>query len=390
MNVLEMTDYKEKRNLECIDKISRNLAKTLPAPNGQLKMVVIIPAKNESDGIEKTLTSIINQIDSNRNFINKSYFEILVLCHNCSDATFETCIDFSSNFPESLLHVLSLNSQVANTVGAARRVLMNIASDRLLIENGLIISTDADTIAHPHWLHNLNYYLVQETALICGLINVDYQGLQGQTLTFLEAKNKYMRLKTQLETQLLPNPNDPWPRHSYHWGPNLAIKKHAYQAIGGIRPLHFLEDVDLFNRVVGQGFLIRHCMDVKVTTSTRTDARCDEGFGAELRVWTEYDGVSYNVEGIKKLRVRYLIYKLIMAYYKAPSNQVLKNISELAFIDVKHLKSEFEVCTLPEAMVVSMERYLNNNQLWHNANPNICVLKACDELNHHFMQLITD
>src|SRR5690606_9971523 len=211
-----------------------------------------------------------------------------------------------------------LFSEIADTVGAARRVLMNIAANRLLQDNGLIISTDADTIPDKNWLVNVYGYLEKDISLICGYIKSDYTKLVPQASAYLKAKDDYLLLKARLETEFLPSIHDPWPRHSFHWGPNMAIKKSVYKAIGGIQPLHFLEDVSLFNSVISKGYKVRHCMDTQVTTSTRIKPRCNEGFGAELRVWTEYEGVAYNVEGLEKLKCRYGIYRDIKEFYISP------------------------------------------------------------------------
>lgn len=367
-----------------LDLISKKLGKNLPKANASLKMAIIIPAKNEATGIVETLQAIVNQRALKNTFFNNAFFEVLVLCHNCSDNTYDKCLEFSKAHPGLNLYPIILNSTVADNVGAARRILMNIASERLQDSNGFIISTDADTIPHKKWLFHIEKYQNTAVSLICGFISVNLNNVSGQTRVYLSAKDEYLLLKSKLEDKLLPNPNDPWPRHNYHWGPNMAIKRHAYKAIGGISPLHFLEDVDMYNKVVSKGLVVRHCLKTKVTTSTRIESRCDEGFGAELRVWTQYYGVAYNVEGLEKLLNRYSIYHLIKMLYKSSSLEIFEKISELAHINIALLKIMFEESEQSESLIIKIENFLNNSESWNQAFPNVGVLHACSEIKQYF------
>lgn len=384
MEPTEFVDAREIEKIEIIDRISKELGNSLPKADDSLKMVIIIPAKNESKIIEESLRSITNQRKSNNALFDSSSFELLILCHNCNDKTYQVCLKFALANPQIVIHPLSWNSTIANTVGSARRILMNIAYERIAYPNGLIISTDADTIPDKRWLYNLEKYLEQEISLVCGFINADLKDLVGQAKIYLTAKEEYLLLKSKLEAKILPNFNDPWPRHSYHWGSNMAIKKKVYKAIGGIRPLHYLEDVNLYTKVVSEGYSVRHCIKTKVTTSTRLDSRCDEGFGEELQAWTNNEGVAYNVEGLEKLLLRFSIYRLIKQLYDSYCFEILSKISDKAYIDLAALNNMFEQSDRYESMMIQMEKYLNNNQNWNQTFPNIGVLQACKELNTYF------
>ena len=370
-------------SIETIDGISANLSKQLPSAHQDLNIVVIIPAKNEVSGIEKTLSALINQRTKQNELFPRVTYEIIVLCHNCSDQTFEICENFRDIHQNTNIHVLKLNCNIANTVGAARRILMNIASSRLTNANGLIASTDADTIPNNFWLCHLEEHARTEVDLICGLITVDYNAISGQALYYLQAKDNYLMLQAKLESVIMPSPHDPWPRHNYHWGPNLIIKKHVYESIGGIAPLSFLEDVDLFNRVVEKGFMVKHCMKTMVQTSIRIDSRCKEGFGAELKVWTENDGIPYCVEGLKKLQERFEIYRLIKGYYKRPSQDSLMRIAKLSHLNKNEIAVLLSKFSRYEAMVIYVKQHLDLCSSWNALHPNISINEACTELKNH-------
>lgn len=382
--LLEDMDFSEAEKIETSDFLSNQLSKELPKPLPELQMVVIIPAKNEENHIKSTLQCFIDQINEDGTPFDKVKFEVLVLCHNCSDNTNEEATSFFRNNSEISGHVLSLDSDIANTVGAARRILMNIAFSRIPIDNGLIISTDADTLPDAKWLYYLEDYIHKDIALICGLIISNPNGLNEQALTYLNAKDEYLLLKSKLESQLLPKPHDPWPRHNFNWGPNLTIKKSIYKAVGGIRPLHFLEDVDLYNRVVSEGHFARHCLNSKVLTSTRTNSRCQEGFGAELRIWNEWVGVEYNVEGLLKLLLRFQIYDLIQKYYLNGEKSILSMISKLGCISINDLQRFVRESNRVEALTIKIQEHLNKSDKWNSLYPNKGVLEVLEELKVYF------
>ena len=378
-----MDELVAQEEINFLDTLSFTLGSTLPLAEKTLRMVVIIPAKNESAEITNALSALAKQQTDIGSLLDTSTFEILVLCHNCEDDTLRKCQDFARENNKIHLHILQLDSERANTVGAARRILMNIASKRLSSYNGFIISTDADTVADGKWLANIGTYLDSEISLVCGFIASNLKGVNGQALTYLLAKDKYLSLKAQLESQLLPDPIDPWPRHNFHWGPNMAIKRDVYKAIGGIKPIHFLEDVDMYYRVLSKGYVVRHCTKTKVTTSTRIDSRCGEGFGAELRVWTDFQGVEYNVEGLDKLLARFKIYQLTQSYYEHPCSEILLEIFDLSKMEIGEIQSLLNQPSKTAAKM-EMEQFLNKSAWWQYTYPNTSVLAVVEELNNYF------
>lgn len=389
MNYPKEIDSTEKKFIDYIDEISLSLGRSLPGVAAALQMEIIIPAKDEEEHISPTLKNLAKLYQEFSQTNTEVNLEVLILCHNCSDLTFLKCKEFSGQHPTFPLQILVLNDQKINTVGAARRILMNIAAARLSTHNSLIITTDADTVPEKKWLFQLEKYINSDTDMICGFIKSNSTSLQGQALHYLRAKDEYLKLKTRLECLLFPNENDPWPRHSYHWGPNLAIKKYAYQAIGGIRPLHFLEDVDLYKRVIAEGFSTRHCLKTRVTTSVRINSRCSEGFGAELKVWSEQKGVAYKVESLEKLFVRFQIYSLIKKLYLSPSDNVFSQISRLSLMDENQIKKLYSEEEKFPAMLMKMENYLDQNELWNSTYPNIEVKKANNAIRFYLSLLIS-
>ena len=377
-------EYHIINSIQAIDEIGVSLGKKLPPASPQLQIAITIPAKNEENYIFRTLNALKDQITKDGIFVDKSLYEVIVLCHECNDSTFSICSRFSKIHPEFHLHVLELDAAVVNNVGAARRVLMNIAADRLTAPNGLIATTDADTVAQLDWVQHLLNFSDLEVDMVCGLIKVDAHNLTGSAKKTLMAKQRYWVLRTKLEARLFPNPNDPWPKHAHNSGPNLAVKKHCYKTIGGMPPLGFLEDIALYDAVASHGFVIRHSNDCVVTTSCRLNARAPWGFASELRDWGEDSEVTYKVEGLEKLLYKFGVFKKIATYYEYPSQKILKTISERSFIDLEILLKLYRSSPCAQAMVVRVDRNLDTNKLWNMAYPNKEVATSLGELKGYF------
>lgn len=383
--------YKEKFEKESetliayIDQLSADFIKKLPISNPATEIAVIIPAKNEVENMEHTLQSLLLQKDDVGQFFKKNKFEVFVLAHNCTDQTFAVCSDFFKKHPSLNGFVFSLNSELANTVGAARRLLMNMACERLHSPEDFIVSTDADTIPEEQWLYQISRFRKSKIDLVCGQIETYHEELSGQALHYQLLKEEYITLKSRLEDAIFHQNHDPWPKHGYHWGPNLSVKKKVYQAIGGMKPLHFLEDVDFYQRSIAAGFLAKHSLRIKVFTSARTDSRCSEGFGAELQVWKNNDGIPYRVESYKKLCSRFEMYARIREYFQKPSKSIRDKISTSGKIPIEDLHPILNQ-THFAAAVISLEKYLNQHQAWNLQYPDVQVETACEELRNHFKE----
>ena len=376
--------------LTLIDELSKNLGNRLPKANQQLKIVVTIPAKNEELSIERTLSALINQLQNESVPFPFEVFEILILCNHCSDNTEEVCRRFKLLNPNFPLHILSTKASLVNNVGIARRILMNIASERLLIADGIIVSTDADTVPDKFWLNNLIQYIATDIALICGRIEVDEAGLHPKAEKYLSANRRYLYLASQLEASIYPDPYDPWPKHAHNSGPNLAIKRYAYQKIGGIPPLGFMEDIALYQLVVAHGLKVRHCLKSIVITSTRTTPRVPGGFGNQLREWSELNGsvYQYMVEGLEKLRIKFETYELIKELYKTGSSSLLLEISKRLLMPFEHVKELYSTHERQQSMVRYLESDLMNNVLWNAKYPDEDVFKVIQDLEAHLNPVV--
>ena len=71
--------------------------------------------------------------------------------------------------------------------------------------------------------------------------------------------------------------------HGHVHGANLGVRADAYWRVGGFRPLHVGEDVDLVGRLVEAGTPLAWDAYNAVRTSDRSDCRARGGFGDYVR-----------------------------------------------------------------------------------------------------------
>ncbi|MDT0677524.1 glycosyltransferase [Autumnicola musiva] len=354
--------------------------KQLPTKNKALKLVVTIPAKNESENIWKTLFALANQC-SDKNSLPASVYEVLVLCNHCDDDTRDICYLFQEMHPEFPLYIYETNDPKINSVGAARKALMDLASPRLP-DDGFIIMTDADTVADKYWLNA--FLKTQNTPgdLICGIINLDLRRLNKNVRKQLYQTRQYLDMVTRLESELYPREYDPWPRHSYNSGPNMAIRKSVYREVGGMPPLACFEDIALYQKVISNGFKVKHSSKPVVTTSCRSSGRVPGGFGSQIKNWSE--SKTESVESLKKLNERFKAFAEIREYYQNPSANLLNSFcfrlrmqaSDMQVLLQNHIRSS--------SLIIYLEQTLKYHIPWNSAYPDIPLEMAIEELVAYF------
>lgn len=360
--------------------VYNSIGKPLPEPNGRAKIIVTIPAMNEENYIWKTLSALEKQTNGITSISPKLY-EVLVLCNHCSDTTEELCILFQQLHPDFPLYIFKTNDSKINNVGAARKILMDTASQRISAD-GLIITTDADTKADINWLNAFLSLQAEPFDLMCGVINPDLKGLSAEGRRNLHQKRAYLDLVSRLESQLYHQEYDPWPRHSHNSGPNMAIRNSVYRQIGGIPPLSCLEDIALYQKVIGEGFKVHHSFKPKVTTSCRSMSRVPGGFGTQIKNWNT--SITEEVEGLEKLCDKFKAFSEIREYYREPKDELFTSISKRLKLNNCHLNFLFQTHPQSSSLIVSLENELKFHLPWNLAYPNKLINIAIIELEGYF------
>lgn len=375
-------DYFDRSDSLLLDRIADDMAQGIQFNGIRPKVAITIPAHNEENVIGKCIESLARQ----RTIFgdtDKDDFEVLVLCHNCTDATKKICLQTLNRYPDLNLIVLETNRPEVNNVGAVRRVLMRIARARIFDKPGYIAMTDADTVAHPFWVANILGYIGSGYGLICGRMDINVKSVSSYAKKILALKSRYSGLCILLNDSTSPDTSDPLPRHGDNSGPNMAVRADIYDYIGGMSPIGFCEDIDFYDRVVWGGYEVRHCPMAIVTTSGRSEPRAPWGFGAELGTWNGKDGNEPQVEGLEALLERSRIYALIRKYLANGDKYVLWAAARRSGIDNEQLLRYMKVYGTYRSLVHRLEKDLDVLEGWRTRYRKIGIRRACVELEDY-------
>ena len=244
---------------------------------------VAIPASDEVDFIATTLAAFEDQREIGGAPLARGHFELVVFANRCRDGTAERARAYARQRPDLTVHVLDdATTDWTPHVGHARGTVMDVAAARMRAggRDGIVATTDADTIVSPSWISRTIAQLGEVDAV--GGHIVATAGATPVEIAALELERRYKRAIVRLETLLDPDPTDPWPRHGNHQGASLAVRASAYARSGGVPRLAILEDFELYKALLRSGSTFRHPLDVRVTTSTRRTGRVEGGFATDL------------------------------------------------------------------------------------------------------------
>ena len=267
----------------------KNIFRHCKTPHPELKICVIVPAKNEEYSIADTLEALRNQFDNTGKRLDYYKYEVLLLANNCDDKTFEKAKEYSLKYPEFNLNVTSvkLPSKKAN-IGYVRRILMDEAFTRLSLhglQNGIIASTDGDTMVDKHWVSNIINEIAMGSDAVGGRILTNTINHDARLYYLRDVT--YRLLLAKASSFIDPEKNNPWPCHHQYFGASLAVTCAMYNNCGRLPMVPYLEDMAFFNSLVKVDAKIRCSPFVKVYTSSRMDGRVEIGFSEQLQKWAD-------------------------------------------------------------------------------------------------------
>ena len=252
-----------------------------PSPVRSPQVVVAIPVKDEEERIGLCLQSLSAQINIDWNDI-----AVVLLLNNCIDGTLGQIRAFAPELPFSLyVHSVDLPEGYSNA-GWARRLAMDAALD-LVRDEGVILTTDADTIVESAWISANLDEIARGVEAVAGYVMADPTELMELDPPILERgalEWEYQQLAAELVARADPEPHDTWPKHNQNCGASAAITAVAYRRIGGLPPKPVGEDRALFEALRRTDGKIRHSLEVQVVTSARTDGRALGGLSDAIRL----------------------------------------------------------------------------------------------------------
>ena len=205
--------------------------------------VVAIPVKNEVERIGLCLESLASQTG-----VDMAEVMVLLLLNNCNDGTAERVRELAAELPFRLdMHIVELPDPYANA-GWARRLAMEGAA-AAVDPDGLILTTDADTLVDCDWIEANRREIAAGVDAVAGYVMADPVELMELDPCILERgalEWEYQQLAAELEARADPEAHDLWPRHNQNCGASAAVTAAAYRRIGGLPPKRVGEDRALF------------------------------------------------------------------------------------------------------------------------------------------------
>ena len=255
-------------------------APALAPPDPRLEAVVVVPARDEAQRIGACLQALAKQRG-----VSKVAYEVLVVLDGCRDETRERAREVAVSHLQLQLQMVELD--VPGGVGRARRMGMDLACERLEAVGhlqGLIASTDADSVVAEDWLEAQRALADAGASAIGGWIELDpveARELSKEALQRrgIEATRRLRRVRER---------GIPWDdriaEHHQFSGASLALTATAYRECGGLPVSAALEDEALERELSNRGIPIHRSRSVRVSTSARTEGRAPRGLAHDLTV----------------------------------------------------------------------------------------------------------
>jgi hypothetical protein len=202
---------------------------------------------------------------------------VCIYLDGCTDGSADLLSQAVSTLPFQLMVEIGPKQRPANA-GAARRRAMELGLRALGGAEGLLFTTDADTVPHPDWVSAGREALAVADVVAGEILRADAAADPEQTRVERYYDRLY-RLRRSIDPVVWEAPDT----HHFSGGANLAMRASAYRAIGGFRPLPCGEDATLLDDAARAGFRVRRDAKLRVETSSRRSGRVTGGLAGSLR-----------------------------------------------------------------------------------------------------------
>jgi glycosyltransferase involved in cell wall biosynthesis len=258
---------------------------TLPAPRASVRAVVVVPAHDEEARIGRCLAALASQVE-----VRPDEYEVIVVLDACEDGTAteveavrSSLVRHSGTNDERTDDGPVIHSVLGPGQGAgpARATGMDIGCARLESLgrcNGLLASTDADSVVAPDWIARQLEAIAAGAEAIGGEVTLDLAEAAALPAWVLADREAQLAARTREAAARGPA------EHAHFSGASLGVTPDAYRRAGGMAWLAALEDQELEDRLVAAGVTIHRLRPVSVVTAARTEGRAERGLARDLEL----------------------------------------------------------------------------------------------------------
>ena len=230
-------------------------------------ITVIIPARNEELQIVQCLQSIRSQQ------YPVAYLQVIVVDDHSADTTAEQVLKFEG-FPVELIRLADHPVSGHESAYKKRAISLAVAQAR----GELIVTTDADCVAPPGWLHTIAAYY-RETGAVCLVMPVCYPVAGGMLQRFQQLD--FLSLQGITAAAVHSGV------HSMCNGANFAYARAAFESVGGFSGIDHIasgDDMLLLHKIQnrypdGVGYI----KSAEVIVTTQPPATLREFFRQRIR-----------------------------------------------------------------------------------------------------------
>ncbi len=298
--------------------------------------VVAIPVRDEAERIGGCLAALARQ--------SVPTDHIVLLLNNCTDRT----ADLVRGLPQAhhRLHIIEskLDESLASA-GFARALAMKHAASLAASsrnQEAVILTTDADAEVPENWVEANLRAIEQGADAVCGMAVID--PLEAlfipRHLHEDDAREvAYGRLLDEIASMVLPDPADPWPRHTEGSGASIAIRASMLREVGGMPCVPSGEDRALIERLRLIDARVRHDPRISVVVSGRIEGRAQGGMADTMRrrILKQDEFVDHRIEPAWAAFYRLRMKRRISLLWEKPSDVRLYQLARLLAIAPKVL-----------------------------------------------------
>ena len=238
---------------------------------------IAIPVHDEAERIGNCLAALAGQVDV-------PPAKVLLLLNNCRDSTAAVVRSCRARLVLDIEVIEHEFAPDCANAGHARALAMTLAAEQAG-PAGLLLTTDADSLAPPDWLARNLAALAAGAEVVCGQAVIDpVEALAIHPSLHADDRleTAYGALLDEIDSLIDPDPADPWPRHGEESGASLAVTIEAWQRAGGVPRLPLGEDRAFVAALRRMDARIRHDPTVHVIVSGRLQGRAAGGMAETM------------------------------------------------------------------------------------------------------------